>query len=115
MALQPMTELTLEALRSELTAALEPIRSELASVRAEIETIKVQISGLPLTAATLHELREDVRELRRETQLVKAAVNDMARVNITAGEVEALHDELDHIASEHAEIKARLELLERKP
>ena len=29
-----MTELTLEALRSELATALEPIRSELASIRA---------------------------------------------------------------------------------
>jgi hypothetical protein len=68
-----MTELTLEALRSELATALEPIRSELASIRAEIETIKVQISGLPLMAATLHEslttspgyARIRVREQRR--------------------------------------------------
>lgn len=28
-------------------------------------------------AATLHELRDDVRELRRETRLLKAAINDV--------------------------------------
>ena len=82
-------------------------------IRAILETIKIQVSGLPLMGATLYELREDIRELRRETRLVKAAINDMARINITAGEVEALHDDIDRLAGEQSEIKARLNLLER--
>ena len=82
-------------------------------IRAILETIKIQVSGLPLMGATLYELREDIRELRRETRLVKAAINDMARINITAGEVEALHDDIDRLAGEQSDIKARLNLLER--
>jgi DNA repair ATPase RecN len=86
----------------------------LETIAAQIETIKIQVSGLPLIASSLLELREDVRELRRETRLVKAAINDMARVNITAGEVEALHDDLDKLANALIDIKSRLALLEKR-
>jgi hypothetical protein len=92
LAAPSMTEITLE------------------TIAAQIETIKIQVSGLPLIAASLHELREDVRELRRETRLVRAAINDMARVNISAGEVEALHE----LANAQVDIKARLALLEKR-
>jgi DNA repair ATPase RecN len=91
------------------------LAAALAAINDKIDTIKIHISGLPLIAASLHELRDDVRELRRETRLVKAAINDMARVNITAGEVEVLHEELDKVASAQVDIRARLTLLEQKP
>jgi hypothetical protein len=45
--------------------------------------------------------------------MVKAAINDMARVNITAGEVEALHEEIDKIQAENAELATRLATVER--
>jgi DNA repair ATPase RecN len=83
------------------------LAAALATISAKLETIEIKLNGLPLMAASLHELRYDVRELRRETRLVKAAINDMARVNITAGEVEALHDELDRIADAQVDIRAR--------
>lgn len=102
----------------ELGAALAAINDKIDGLRAAMhnrfETIEIKISGLPLIASSLHELREDVRELRRETRLMKAAINDMARVNITAGEVEALHEELDKITNAQIEIRARLALLEQK-
>jgi DNA repair ATPase RecN len=91
------------------------LAAALAAINDKIDIIKIHISGLPLIAASLHELRDDVRELRRETRLVKAAINDMARVNITAGEVEVLHEELDKVANAQIDIKARLTLLEQKP
>jgi DNA repair ATPase RecN len=90
------------------------VREELAPIRAELDSIKIKVSGIPLMATTLHELRDDVRELRRETRMLKTAVNDMARVSITGGEVEALHDELDRLANDQIDIKARLALLEGK-
>lgn len=90
------------------------LRDELEPIRTELTTIQGKISGVPLIAVSVHELREDVRELRRETRMIKAAINDMARINITAGEVEALHDELDGIADAQIDIKARLTLLELK-
>jgi DNA repair ATPase RecN len=71
----------------------QELSTALAEINRKLDTMQIQISGLPLMAASLHELREDVREMRRETRLMKAAINDMARINITGGEVEALHDE----------------------
>ena len=51
-------------------------------------------------------MRHDVRALR-------AAINDMARVNITEGEVEALHADVDRVQSENLALAARVATLER--
>jgi uncharacterized membrane protein len=40
--------------------------------------------------------------------MLTAAVNDLARVNITAGEVEALHNELEQITAKQNEMAAQL-------
>lgn len=80
----------------------------------QLDTIQIQISGLPLIATSMHELRDDVRQLRQDMRMLRAAVNDMARINITGGEVEALHADLDRLAVEQADIKTRLALLEQR-
>lgn len=89
--------LTLEMLRAEL----EPIRQELAAWRP-------LMAGLPIVGAAIESLRHDVRTLR-------AAINDMARINITAGEVEALHADIDRLDTKQMELEARLAALERSP
>jgi len=50
----------------------------------------VRVDGIPLLGALIDTLRHDVRTLR-------AAINDMTRVNITVGEVEALHADIDRV------------------
>ena len=44
--------------------------------------------------------------------MLRAAINDMARVNITAGEVEALHTEIDRMQTTQMELETRLAALE---
>jgi hypothetical protein len=90
-----MTELTLEILRAEL-----------APIHTRLGTIEARVAGLPLIGAAIETLRQDVRMLR-------TAINDMARVNITAGEVEALHFDIDRVQAENMELATRLATVER--
>jgi hypothetical protein len=92
-----LTELTLETLRSELATALQPIASELAFIRA-----RLMIMGGAI----------DV--LQRDVRMVKAAVNDLAKTNITSGEVEALHDDLQRVIAKQDNLEARLLVLEER-
>jgi ubiquinone biosynthesis protein UbiJ len=82
------------------------LQAELAPVREQLKIIEIKVSGIPLIAESTHDLRRDLR-------MVKAAINDMARVNITAGEVEALHEEIEKIQAENAELATRLATIER--
>jgi ubiquinone biosynthesis protein UbiJ len=86
--------------------AIAGLQAELAPVREQLKIIEIKVSGIPLIAESTHDLRRDLR-------MVKAAINDMARVNITAGEVEALHEEIDKIQAENAELATRLATVER--
>jgi hypothetical protein len=88
-----MTELTLELLRAELaplSTQLATQGAEIAAQGAELRLVRVRVDGLPLIGLAIEELRHDVRTLR-------AAINDMARVNITAGEAAALHTDMDRM------------------
>jgi hypothetical protein len=50
---------------------------------------------------------------RRETRLVKAAVNDAGATNITSGEITAMHDDIDKVQTRQDQIEARLVTIER--
>jgi hypothetical protein len=80
-----------EILRSEL----KPVLSELAFIRARLVIIGGAIDVLQL----------DVR-------MVKSAVNDLAKTNITAGEVEALHEDLQRVIAKQDDLETRLLVLE---
>jgi ubiquinone biosynthesis protein UbiJ len=45
--------------------------------------------------------------------MTRAAINDMSRVNITAGEVEAMHTDIDRTMARQDAIETRLVTLER--
>jgi hypothetical protein len=82
---------------------------------------KVDLMGADLTA-----VKTDIAELRRQgniharaldiltqdTRMIRAAVNDIARVDVTAGEVEAMHDDINRLRSEVTELSVRVEVLE---
>jgi len=67
-------------------------------------------------------LGEDVREmkgrmrgldvLRQDVRLIRAAVNDIARTEVTSGEVEALHHDVNKLQQSVAELEVRLEAVE---
>jgi len=98
-----MTDLTLETLRAELA----PIRKRLDEAHQELVAIRPHVDGLPL-------IWQAIEAMRHEMRLLRAAINDMARVNITAGEVEALHADVDKAQSGYAELGARLATIERR-
>jgi hypothetical protein len=83
-----MTELTLEALRIELA----PMRA--------------QLDGLPLINRAVVAIQQDVRALR-------AAFNDFALTNVTAGEITALHADVNRVQAENAELATKVATLER--
>jgi predicted RNase H-like nuclease (RuvC/YqgF family) len=105
-----MTDLTLESLRSELAQSLHrelaPMRAQLESLRSELAPIRAQLDGLPLINRALTLLQQDMRSLR-------VAFSDFARTHVTAGEVEALHFDVNRVQAENAELQARLATVER--
>jgi prefoldin subunit 5 len=84
-----MTELTLEILRAELA----PMRAHL--------------DGLPLISRSLTVLQQEMRAL-------KAAFNDFARTNVTVGEIEALHADVNKVQAENTDLAHRLATVERR-
>jgi hypothetical protein len=111
-----MTDLTLE----DLQAALRPLHSGLtelgsrvdglASVvdglASEMANVRIRVDGLPLIGVAVETLRTDLR-------LTRAAVNDISRINITAGEVEAMHTDINRTMARQDAIETRLATLER--
>jgi hypothetical protein len=74
-------------------------------LRAELAPIRARVDGLPLIGEAISTLQHDMR-------LIRAAVNDLARTNITAGEVEAMHTDIDRALSELRDLAARVMTLE---
>ena len=98
----------LAGVRQELAGVrqeLAGVPQELAGIRQEFAFVRPRIDGVPVIGAAIETLRHDVRTLR-------AAINDMARVNITAGEVEALHADIDRMQTRQMELEARIAALE---
>jgi ubiquinone biosynthesis protein UbiJ len=85
----------------------EELRAEFAAIRGEFAYIRARVDGLPLIGAA-------IETLRHEGRLVRAAINDMARTNITAGEVEAMHADIDRMQTKQLELETRIVTLERE-
>lgn len=108
-----MTDLTLETLRAELT----PLRGQIADLEAKVDAriadleakvapLRAQLDGLPL-------INRSLTVLQQETRALRAAFNDFARTNVTAGEIEALHADVNRVQAENAELQSRLATIER--
>ena len=62
-----------------------------------IEAVRVRVDGLPLIGNAIDVVQRDVRGLQHDLRMVRAAINDMGHTNITAGEVEAMHEDIDRM------------------
>lgn len=112
-----MTELTLESLRAELA----PLRGELADLRGEVAALEAKVSGLDDKVAPVRAqldglplINRSLTVLQQETRALRAAFNDFARTNVTAGEIEALHADVNKVQAENAELQTRLATIERR-
>jgi chromosome segregation ATPase len=118
-----MTDLTLEILRAELA----PLRAQLGDLEANVSGLDAKVSGLDAKVSGLDAKVAPIRAqldglplisrsltvLQQETGALRAAFNDFARTNVTAGEIEALHADVNRVQAENAEMQTRLATVER--
>ena len=112
-----MTDLTLEDLQAalrplhnglaELTGRVDGLASQVDGLASEMANVRIRVDGLPLLGVAVETLRQDLR-------LTRAAINDISRVNITAGEVEAMHTDLNRTMARQDAIETRLATIERR-
>ena len=105
-----MTELPLELLRTELApmhTKLDALESAVATVESTLASVRPNIAGVPM-------IQRAVSVIRQEQRLLKAAINDVARTQMTAGEAEALHDDVNAVQATHMELETRILELERQ-
>jgi len=81
----------------ENSRALELLRQDVGSIRV----------AQAAQGNTLHILLQDTRMLR-------AALNDVAKENVTPGEVEALHEDLSRLQQQVSHLNARLAVVESR-
>jgi predicted RNase H-like nuclease (RuvC/YqgF family) len=79
------------------------IREEL---RSGLAHIQARVDGIPLINRSITVLHQEVRSL-------KAAFNDFALTNVTKGEIEALHADVNRVQAENTELATRIATLER--
>jgi hypothetical protein len=75
-------------------------------IQADLAATRARLDGLPLINRTVTVIQQEVRAL-------KAAFNDFALTNPTAGEIEALHSDVNRVQAENAELQVRMETAER--
>jgi hypothetical protein len=73
---------------------------------AALMSMRAQLDGLPLINRTVTVIQQDVRGLR-------AAFNDFALTNTTSGEIDALHQDVNRVQAENAELAVKVATLER--
>jgi hypothetical protein len=99
--------MTEDDFRAILQTELAPIKAQLNELRQELAVVRAHTDGIPLLGGAIEVIRRDAR-------LVRAAVNDISKTNITAGEVEAMHDDIDRVQTENIALATRIATLERR-
>jgi hypothetical protein len=77
----------------------------LGAIELRLGTIETRVNGIPL-------IGEAITKLQHDSRLLRAAVNDIAKINITAGEVEAMHADIDMALAQIRDLTARVKTLE---
>jgi predicted nucleic acid-binding Zn-ribbon protein len=110
----PDHDATLESLarlltdfRGETREALTAVREDIVAIRRRLDTMEPVINGIPIINQKLTELRHEVRQ-------VKTAVNDFAREQVTPGEIEALHADVNKTMSKDDALEARIATIEQR-
>jgi hypothetical protein len=97
----------------ELRELLQDIQTKLAVLPvmqaqlAALPAMRAQLNGLPLIHRALGNVQHDIRMLR-------AAVNEFALTNVTKGEIQALHDDVDRVMATQLELESRVLTVEQR-
>jgi outer membrane murein-binding lipoprotein Lpp len=92
---------------AEVRSRVDGLASDVDSLASDMANVRIRVDGLPLLGVAVETLRQDMR-------MTRAAISDMARVNITAGEVEAMHTDISRTMARQDAIETRLATLERR-
>src|SRR5260370_40572791 len=84
-------------------------QTDMAGIRTDIAGLKTDVAELR-RQGNIHARTLDI--LSQDTRMIRAAVNDIARVDVTAGEVEAMHDDINRLRTEVTELTVRVDELE---
>jgi ubiquinone biosynthesis protein UbiJ len=95
--------LALELLRR-IDAKAERIADDQASMKADIAAIK--------TEQRVHSRLLDI--LKQDGRLLRSAVNDIVKENVTPGEIEAVHQELTQVQRDVVSLQVRVEQIEER-
>jgi hypothetical protein len=75
-------------------------------LRTELSPMRVKLDSLPIMNRALVAMQQELRALR-------VAFNDFALQNVTLGEIQALHDDVNRVQAQNAELEIRIATLER--
>jgi predicted nuclease with TOPRIM domain len=92
---------------NELRTGFNEVRADLNEVRIELGIMRPNVEGIPV-------LQKAVNVLQTQMRAVRAAINDFALTNPTAGEIEALHEDVNKLQAENTELGTRLAGIERR-
>lgn len=98
--------MTEDDFRQILRAELTPMQEQLGFLRRDVVAMQPHVAGIPL-------INRAIEALRHESRQIKVAVNDLAAIQMTAGEAEALHGDVDKTMTRQDELEARLLIVER--
>jgi len=90
---------------------LKVIQGDIAGLKTDVSAVRVDLAGVK-TEVRAHSRTLDI--LLQERRLLRAAVNDFAKENVTPGEVEAIHHDLNRLPHEVSELTVRVEMIEER-
>jgi hypothetical protein len=104
-----MTDHDLDQIRAAVGDALTPVQAQLAEHTRMLALLQ-QDTALIRGTVTGH--TQMLASLAQDVRLLRAAINDIAKENVTPGEIAAIHHDLSRLQVQVAELSGRLEMVE---
>jgi predicted RNase H-like nuclease (RuvC/YqgF family) len=89
---------------------LAQVLNSLHSLHGEVQSLRHEIAAL---SATQKFLRDDIHVLQQDTRMVRAALNYLAKENVTSGEVEAIHTDINRLNTRVFDLATEVEIIKR--
>ena len=84
---------------------------QLSLCQARLDLLRLDVTQLR-TGLNLH--TRLLTSLQQDTRLIRAAINDVAKENVTPGEVEAIHQDLNRMQQQIAGLEVAVADLQRR-
>lgn len=74
-----------------------------------VQGVAHEIMGLRSDVAVL---KHGQQGLAQDVRMVRAAINDFAKTNVTSGEVEVIHEDLNRLQRDYSDLAGRVGVIE---